>query len=152
LGCFVIGWIENIVFPGVTLVIEPQDIGLATDVMGSIRALGGAVAQALYVSILANKAAIYIPRYITHVATAAGLPASSLPDLLTSTPLGDFIAVLGTTPAVIAATGIAVRDAYVTTFHYIFFATIPFSILLIISCFFIPNMGQQLHNNVAKRL
>jgi hypothetical protein len=57
----VIGWIANNVFPGVTLVIEPQDIGLATGVMGSIRALGGTVAQALFISIPTNKAAIYIP-------------------------------------------------------------------------------------------
>ena len=66
LGCFVIGWIDNTVFQGVTMVIEPQDIGLATGVMGSIRALGGAVAQALYVSILTNKAAVVHTRDNEH--------------------------------------------------------------------------------------
>lgn len=51
----VIGWLDGITFPGVTLLWEAQDIGLATGVLGSIRALGGAVAQALYVSIRTNK-------------------------------------------------------------------------------------------------
>jgi hypothetical protein len=152
LGCFVIGWIDNITFPGVTLVIAPQDIGLATGVLGSIRALGGAVAQAIYVSILTNKAAIYIPKYVVPAATGAGLPASSLPSLFQGITLGNFTAVPGITPQVVAATGIAVRDAYVTTFHYVFYATIPFSVLLIVACCFIPDMDKYLHNNVAKRL
>lgn len=41
LGATAIGFIDNIVFPGVTLVFEAQNIGLATGVMGSIRAMGG---------------------------------------------------------------------------------------------------------------
>jgi hypothetical protein len=45
LGCFAIGWVDNITFPGVTLLWEAQDIGLATGVLGSIRAIFGAVAQ-----------------------------------------------------------------------------------------------------------
>jgi hypothetical protein len=152
LGCFVVGWIENITFPGVTLVIEPQDIGLATGVLGSIRALCGAVAQAVYVSILTNKATEHIPKNVIPAATGAGLPPSSLPALFQGITLGNFTAVPGITPQVIAATGLAVRDAYVTTFHYVFYATIPFSVLLIIACCFIPNMEKHLHNNVAKRL
>lgn len=152
LGCFVIGWIDNITFPGVTLVIEPQDIGLATGVLGSIRALGGAVSQALYVSILTNKVTKFIPENVIPAATGAGLPASSLPALFQGLTLGNFTAVPGITPTIIAATGIAVRDAYVTTFHYVFYATIPFGVLLIIACVFIPDMDKYLHNNVAKRL
>jgi MFS family permease len=56
------------------------------------------------------------------------------------------------TPTVITAMTTAVRDAYVTTFHYIFYATIPFSVLLIVSCCFIPDMDEHLYGNVAKRL
>ncbi|KAL5119952.1 hypothetical protein ACEQ8H_002050 [Pleosporales sp. CAS-2024a] len=152
LGCFVIGWIDNITFPGVTLVIAPQDIGLATGILGSIRALGGAVAQAIYVSILTNKAAIYIPKNVIPAATGAGLPASSLPALFKGITAGRFTDVPGITPDIIEATGIAVRNAYVTTFHYIFYASIPFSICLIVACCFVPDMDKFLHNNVAKRL
>lgn len=132
--------------------IEPQDIGLATGVLGSIRALGGAVAQALYVSILTNKVTKFIPENVVPAATGAGLPASSLPQLFAGITTGNFSAVPGVTPQVIAATGLAVRDAYVTTFHYVFYATIPFSVLLIVACCFIPDMDKYLHNNVAKRL
>ena len=46
IACTAVGYIENVAMPGVTLLWEPQDIGLATGVLGSIRALGGAVAHA----------------------------------------------------------------------------------------------------------
>jgi len=52
LGCTAIGFVDNITFPGVTLVVEPQDIGLAGGVLGSIRACGRAIAQDLYTSVL----------------------------------------------------------------------------------------------------
>ncbi|KAF2836149.1 fungal trichothecene efflux pump [Patellaria atrata CBS 101060] len=129
LGCFAIGWIDNIAFPGITLVMEPQDIGLATGVMGSIRALGGAVSQAIYVSILINKSGEYIPSYVTSAATSAGLPAHSIPALLAGVSTGNFTAVPDVTPAVLEATGKAITEA----------------------CF-VPNMEGLLGDNVAKRL
>ncbi|RDW83435.1 fungal trichothecene efflux pump [Coleophoma crateriformis] len=152
LACWAIGYIDNITFPGVTLVIEPQDIGLATGVLGSIRALGGAVAQALYVSILTNKVSHYLPEYVTPAALNAGLPASSLTSLYAGLTAGSFAKVPGITPAILAQVGAAVTHAYVSSFRIVFFATIPFSVLLIVAAFFVPNMEKFLGNNVAKRL
>jgi hypothetical protein len=58
LGCTGIGFVDNITFPGVTLVVEPQDIGLAGGVLGSLCACSGAIAQALYVSVLQNNCSL----------------------------------------------------------------------------------------------
>lgn len=109
LATFVIGWVDNITFPGVTLLWEAQDIGLATGVLGSIRAIGGAVAQALYVSILTNKVGEYLPKYVVPAATSAGLPSSSLPALFAGITAGNFTAVPGITPEIIAAAGAATQ-------------------------------------------
>lgn len=148
----VIGWVDNISFPGVTLIFEPQDIGLATGVLGSIRAVGGAVAQALYVTILTNKVTVYLPEKVIPAATGAGLPASSLPALFKGITAGSFTAVPGITPAILAAVGEAVKQAYISSFKIVFYATIPFSVCLIIASIFSPNFESKLHNNVAKRL
>jgi hypothetical protein len=102
LGCFFIGWVDNITFPAVTLVWESQDIGLATGVLGSIRAMGGAVAQALYVSILTSKATVYIPEYVTPAVLNAGLPEASLPGLFAGLTSANFTGVVGATPAISA--------------------------------------------------
>lgn len=152
MATFVIGWIDNITFPGVTLLYEAQDIGLATGVLGSIRAVGGAVAQALYVSILTNKASTYMPKYVVPAATNAGLPASSLPALFAGITAGNFTAVPGITPDIIAATGAAVTHAYLSSFHVVFYATIPFGCLLIFFACLTPNFEKYLSQNVAKRL
>lgn len=153
-GLVAIGFIDNISFPGVTLVLEPQDIGLATGVMGSLRALGGAIAQALYVSVLNNRLASYLPGYVAPAALGAGLPESSLTQLLTDVGAGSasFADVPGITDSVTAAVGAAVTHAYRDAFRIVFYCTIPFSVILIASSTFVPNMEQFLGNNVARRL
>ncbi|KAH7037400.1 trichothecene efflux pump [Microdochium trichocladiopsis] len=147
-----IGYNDDITFPGVTLVVEPQDIGLATGVMGSIRGLAGAVAQALYVSVQSNKLEQYMADYVTSAATSNGLPQSSLTTLFKAIAAGDFSAVPGMTPSIAAAVGQAVQLAYRDSFKMVFYATIPFSIIMIIGSAFIPNMEKKLHMNVAKKL
>ncbi|KAF2473138.1 trichothecene efflux pump [Lindgomyces ingoldianus] len=152
LATFVIGWVDNITFPGVTLLWEAQDIGLATGVLGSIRAIGGAVAQALYVSILTNKVSVYLPKYVIPAATSAGLPESSLPALFAGIIAGNFSAVPGVTPEIIAAAGAATSKAYLESFRIVFYATIPFGALLIFFACLSPNFEKYLSMNVAKRL
>lgn len=152
LATFFIGYVDNITFPGVTLVLEAQDIGLATGVLGSIRGMGGAVAQSMYVSILTTNVAKYLPRYVTPAILAAGLPSSSLPSLYAGITAGNFTAVPGITPQIIAIVGAETQRAYFSAFHVVFYATIPFGVLLVVAACFVPNMEKFLHNNVAKRL
>jgi hypothetical protein len=152
LATFVIGWVDNITFPGVTLLLEAQDIGLATGVLGSIRALGGAVAQALYVSILQTKVAEYLPKYVVPAVTSAGLPESEIPAIFAAITAGNFTTVPGITPEIIAAAGAGTQKAYLESFRIVFYATIPFGALLIFFACLSPNFEKYLSMNVAKRL
>lgn len=152
LGCVAIGYVDNITFPGVTLVIEPQDIGLATGVLGSLRGFGGVVAQALYTSILSTKLGVYLPEYVAPAAVAAGLPSSSLPTLFAGITAGNFTGIPNITPEIITVVLNETRRAYTDAFHIVFYATIPFSVLLVASAYFVPNMEGVLNSNVAKRL
>lgn len=147
-----IGFVDNITFPGVTLVIEPQDIGLASGVLGSIRAAGGGIAQALYLSVLGNKLAVYSQQYVTPAALSAGLDTSSLPALFDGIKAGNFSTVQGMTEAVMVAVDGQVRRAYVDSFRTVFYVTVPFSAALILAACFVPNMEKFLGFNVAKRL
>ncbi|KAE9983241.1 hypothetical protein EG328_010182 [Venturia inaequalis] len=152
LATFFIGYVDNITFPGVTLVLEAQDIGLASGVLGSIRGMGGAVAQSMYVSILTTNVAKYLPQYVTPAALAAGLPPSSLSSLYASMAAGDFSAVPGMTPEIMKAVETQTQRAYFSAFQVVFYATIPFGVLLVAAACFVPDMEQFLHNNIAKRL
>jgi hypothetical protein len=141
-----------LVFAGVTLLWEPQDIGLATGVLGSIRALGGAVAQSIYVSIFTNKLTSNLPAYVAPAAQAAGLPASSLPALFAGIATGNFTAVPGINAQITAVVGVETIRAYKDSFHIVFYSTIPFGVLLIAAAFFVPDMEKYLTKDVARRL
>jgi hypothetical protein len=148
----VVGIIDNITFPGVTLLWEAQDIGLATGVLGSIRGMGGAIAQALYVSVLTNQASQALAKNVPPAAEGAGLSPKALPAVFAGITSGSFSGVPGITPQIEAAIGGAVVQSYTHGFRMVFYATIPFSILLVLAACFVPNMDKYLHNNVAKKL
>ncbi|KAI5458995.1 trichothecene efflux pump [Mariannaea sp. PMI_226] len=152
LACTFIGVVDNISFSGVTLLWEAQDIGLATGILGSIRGFGGAIAEALYVSVLNNELAKNIPNLVAPAAVQAGLPESSVKQLLAGTSSGDFSAVPGMTDKILAVVGLALKDSYIASFKIVFYTTIPFSFILLASSFFVPDMEKYLGNKVAKKL
>jgi hypothetical protein len=45
IGCVGVGYVEVLTLSSVALVWEPEDIGLSTGIMGSIRSAGGSVAS-----------------------------------------------------------------------------------------------------------
>ncbi|CAK7200733.1 hypothetical protein SEUCBS139899_003432 [Sporothrix eucalyptigena] len=154
IGLTCIGYIECVSLAGVTLVHASQDIGLATGVMGSIRSLGGAVATAMYASVLENKLAVNIPRYVGSAATAAGLPNTSLPALYTAIAAGNVTTatVPDITDTIRRAVNASLKTAYAESFKVVFYCTIPFSVIFIAAAFLVPNMEPYLHLNVAKKL
>lgn len=147
-----VGYIENIAFPGVTLLWGPQDIGLATGMLGSIRGMGGAVAQALYSSVYSNQLTNNMPKYVVPAVTEAGLPADSVPALFAALTSGNFSAVPDVTDSIIAAATDAVVKANTMSFRVVFYTTIPFSVLCCLGALLVPNVEKYLTGNVAKRL
>jgi hypothetical protein len=146
------GFVENISLPGVTLVWEAQDIGLATGVLGSIRSLGGSIATALYSSVLANELKKNLPEYVVPAAADAGLPESSMGSLFAAITRGDFSEVPGINSKIITAVSEALKMAYTNSFRVVFYTTIPFSVILLLSAFLVPDMKKFLSHNVAKKL
>lgn len=135
-----------------TLLWEAQDIGLATGVLGSIRGMGGAIAQALYVSVLNNEATKALAKNVPAAAEGAGLSPKAIPAVFAGITSGSFSGVPGITPQIETAIGGAVVQSYTHGFRMVFYATIPFSVLLVVAACFVPNMDKYLHNNVAKKL
>ncbi|KFH46505.1 putative MFS-type transporter -like protein [Hapsidospora chrysogenum ATCC 11550] len=152
ISCTAVGYVENISYPGVTLLWEPQDIGLATGVLGSIRGLGGAVAQALYLSIYTNKIVETMPKEVSARALGAGLPEDSLPALFDGIAAGDFSAVPGMSDTIAAAVARALKVANADAFRIVFYSTIPFSVIVLVSACLVPNFEKFLTKNVARKL
>ena len=114
--------------------------------------MGGAVAQALYVSVLDNQVSQSLAKNVPPAAEAAGLSPKALTALFAAIPTGNFTTVPGITQKIEVAVGGAIVQSYTTGFQMVFYATIPFTILLVLAACFVPDMEKYLHYNVAKKL
>ncbi|KAH0848654.1 siderophore iron transporter [Fonsecaea pedrosoi] len=152
IATFSVGFIDNVGFAGVSLLVEPSDIGLACGVLGSLRTIAGSVAQALYISISTTEITKNLPAFIAPAVVQAGLPQTSLPALFAGLTTGDFSAVPGATPEILGIAAEQAKLAYAKSFRMVFFATIPFGVILIVMSFWVPNIEKFLHNNVARKL
>ena len=95
--------------------------------------MGGSVGTAIYSTIFQSKAATLLPARVAAVALAGGMPASSLPAFIgvltgavSGTPITD---VPGATPEIIQASTVAVKEAYLQAFRWVWITSIAFGIV-----------------------
>ena len=152
-GC---GIVETLVVLVAQVGKDAKDIGLVVGTIGSFRSLGGALAQAIYLTVLDNKLAAEIPNKVSAAALAAGLPVTSLPALfeaLAAETAAAFAKVPGITKAIIGAVEIAQVDAYATSFRYVYYTCIAFGGFgLITALFIVKNVDAEMTDFVAKKL
>ncbi|KAF2465359.1 fungal trichothecene efflux pump [Lindgomyces ingoldianus] len=152
IGTMAAGYIENLTLSTMALVWDAADIGLVAGVMGAIRTATSAVATSMYSSILTTEAGKYIPKYVAPAAVDAGLPESSLAALFAGITAGDFSAVPGISPHIIAIVSDQVKHAYSLAFRTVFLCTLPFGVLLLIAAVISPNVEDYLTDEVARKL
>lgn len=152
IGAAAAGYVENLTLSSMALVWEPEDIGLVAGVLGSIRTACGSIATSLYISVLSNQLTKYMPQYVVPAATGAGLPESSLTELFAGITAGSFETVPGITPAIQAAVGSAVQQAYAMSFRTVFLCTLPFGAIILVAAIISPNVEDYLTADVARKL
>lgn len=111
-------------------------MGTSNGIFGSIRSAGGVVATTIYLSILLNVVASDIKSMVVPAVLHAGLPESSLTQLLTALNSGvsaAIEAVPGITPKIVSVGTEELVAAYVGAIKLIFLASIAFGGLSIIA-------------------
>lgn len=152
IGSIAAGYVENLTLSTVALLWDADDIGLVGGTLGAIRSAAGAIATAMYSSILTSESSKYIPKYVPDAAVAAGLPESSVSSLLTGVSTGNYTGVAGINTAILTATQQAVKHAYSMSFRTVFLCTLPFGALILVSSVFAPNVEDYLTDDVARKL
>jgi hypothetical protein len=152
LSGFCVGAAEALVYTLCPLTCEPEDIGLAIGVMCSVRTFIPTISTAIYLSVLGNKLATYIPRYVIPAATEAGLPASELPALLQGLATGNFAGIADITPHIIEVATSGYQEAYIQTFRLIYLSSITWGCVAIGFSLLCPNMEHMLTDFVGRRL
>jgi len=128
-----------------TMVIKDQDeIGTAGGISGAIRSLGGIVASTVYSVILANRLAQTVPALVPPAAEQVGLPASSIPDLLTAlSSTGNTTSIPGINSQITEAAGRAFQVANAEAYKTVFLITIAFSGLSMIMLWWVPKLDKR---------
>ncbi|KAK1764525.1 siderophore iron transporter [Phialemonium atrogriseum] len=152
LGSFAVGYIELVVLTTAPMCLAPEDIGLATGVGGTCRAGSGAIATAIYVTILNNKLAVNIPKIVEPAVVNAGLPESSVPALISGLAAGNVTGVAGMTSVIEEAARSAYRSAYAESFKIVYLASIAFGLLSLAASVLTPNLESKFDDGVARRL
>ncbi|CAK7231301.1 hypothetical protein SBRCBS47491_007883 [Sporothrix bragantina] len=155
IGSFFVGYVELVTLTCAPMACAAEDIGLATGVLSSIRAAGGSLATAIYVTILDNKLDSYMPKDISAAALDSGLPESSLDAFVPAFTAGNTTAldaIPGVNSTILDAAALGLQQAYASSFKVVFLATIAFGACATIAALFAPNMEDKMTDEVARKL
>ncbi|OCK83985.1 MFS general substrate transporter [Lepidopterella palustris CBS 459.81] len=152
------GWgVGGVIAPisTVTLSATPDAfIATVVSISNALRFLGGAVGYSIYYAIFNGKIKAKLPTAVANAAAMAGLPLASI-----QTFVGVFLTeptklatVPGVTPQVIAAAGMAAKEAYAESIKYVWLSTIPFGVLCIAGVLIMGSNKKYQTNRVAGSL
>ncbi|KAK5051382.1 hypothetical protein LTR84_003034 [Exophiala bonariae] len=108
---------------------EDNQIGIATGLAGSLRSTGGAVAIAVYGSVINNHIAKNLASRLAAAALLAGLAPAEVPGFivaLTSGSVDGISSIEGITPGIVAAGIAAQKSVYAGAFRVVFLVSIAF--------------------------
>ncbi|KAJ9645542.1 hypothetical protein H2204_001122 [Knufia peltigerae] len=130
---------------------EDHQIGVATGLAGSVRATGGAIAIAIYSSVLHSKVAQNLATKVASAVIRAGLPPAMVEPFIAALVTGqiDSLGTMeGVTPAIIAAGVDAQRYVYADGFRTVFLVSIAFGVLACIAAAFVSSVDHKLTRHV----
>ncbi|KAK5055378.1 hypothetical protein LTR84_013128 [Exophiala bonariae] len=123
-------------------------LSTATGLGFSARAIGGAFGSAVLDAIINGKLKSY-PTEVGNAAVAAGLPKSSVPELLKALATGVGLSdVAGLTPSIQAKTLDASHWAYAHAYRLAWASIIPFVVLALVAVFFLKGVKELMTEKV----
>jgi len=128
-------------------------LSTATGLAFTARSVGGAFGSAVLDAIINGKLDSTLAKQVGKAAIGAGLPASSLPDLLKAMAAGvGFADVKGLSPAILAAASTASHNAYAHAYRLAWVSIVPFVALAIISVFCLKGVKELMTEHVESAL
>ena len=138
---------------GVQLTCEDKNIGLATLVLGSVRAIGGSVAITIYSALLQNTLAKDVGPRIAEAVIPAGVPVADVPTLIAWLMGGqDDPSQLGLPSGTVDVAVETMRWAWANAFQHMYYAALSFSAVAIICSALIKDVTHNMTDHVAGML
>lgn len=152
------GWITLNCYTTASLNVPQRDLGVAIGLIGTFRSLGGALGSVIFSSIFNQTAAKQIAARITETASAAGVSAASIPELIVSAKLallgvpGQAAKFPNVPAAVFNACVTAARYGYAYGFRITWLASIPFGVIALVCAICVRDPSKYFTNHVEIHL
>ncbi|KAI2637699.1 fungal trichothecene efflux pump [Hypomontagnella submonticulosa] len=155
LAALPIGWGEIVTMIMVQYVASDMDLGVAFAVVSAMRGVVGSIFTAVFTAEISN----ILPAKLTSIAvpaiTSAGLPESSIPELLAAITAGTeaaLRAVPGMNDNLLAITSGKISEAYAATYTYPYYTAMGLSIISILAAIALRDFDVYLTDHVSRQL
>ncbi|KAL1889865.1 hypothetical protein Sste5346_008588 [Sporothrix stenoceras] len=145
-GMLGIGTLGGVISTIASLCTPDEYIAASVSIGQSLRGLGGSIAVVAFSSIYSSKLTTILPSKEAAAVIAAGLPPSSVQPLLLASASNNATAIAqvpGVTQQILQALSSASAEGYAASFRYIWYATLPFTVVTFaLSLFLKPTKDQ----------
>ncbi|RDI79439.1 hypothetical protein Vi05172_g10580 [Venturia inaequalis] len=149
------GWTTVALIVCVQLSCSDENLGLATLLLGAVRAIGGSVAVTIYTSLLNNTFTKQAGPTIGKAVVPLGYPESGLAKLifeLTNENISAAAVLPGVTPKILAAARQGLRATWTVGFHKVYFCAASFAAMALVVALFTQDVSENMTSHVAVRL
>jgi len=154
-GAFAVGIVEVVAIIAVPFTVPPEDLGLASGLLGSMRSTLGSVATAVFSSVLTSTKRKEIPPRVTALAMQDGLAQTSISAAIGAGLQGAAAAlakVPGITKERLPSYLMAIRDGNVKSYHMVFYVSLVFGGIAVACAFCCKDFNKYFTNTVDRRL
>ncbi|KAE8356483.1 fungal trichothecene efflux pump [Aspergillus coremiiformis] len=121
---FVIGWGEDVTMLLAQCISSDEELGVAFAVVASARTVFGSIFTAAFVAVQTNRLPGKLQEHLVPAVLDAGLPESSVRDLLAAVSTGSqaaIAAVPGMTESLLTTANQGVADSYAASYAYVYY-------------------------------
>lgn len=148
---FGFGVVLILVVAGVQLCTPHSLIATATAVVTTARASAGAIAIAMYAAVFRTRIEEKLPAHIAEAAMTNGLSPDSVPGFVAAFLSNDTTVLsntTGVTTSLIAASVVAMKQAYADSLRIVFIMAVPFGVVALIACYFLADINKLMNYGV----
>ncbi|KAF5865502.1 hypothetical protein ETB97_003345 [Aspergillus alliaceus] len=155
LASFVIGWGEDVTMLLAQCITPDHELGVAFAVVASSRTIFGSIFTAAFVAIYTNKLPGKFQQHLVPAVLNAGLPKSSIGELLTAVSTSNqqaIAAVPGMTDALLKITNKGVADSYAASYAYVYYFALALGVVSILAAACAKDFDPYLTDHVARQI
>ncbi|KAM5366556.1 hypothetical protein ACJZ2D_010453 [Fusarium nematophilum] len=144
------GWAQYLSIAFIQFGTDQVELGISGGLAGVSRFAGGAIAISVYTTILTNVQSSQMLKLVPPAAISAGLPESSVEQLLAALPLGSAALeqVPGITAEIIAAAAKAFQQSYVVGLRTTCLSSLSFGVIGIIACICCQDIEHKMNDKI----